>query len=131
MEIEVFGAARRRVRVIRIPDFDLSVTDEEWDEETDRIRALYGVPRRDTRPAHGRFLEDLGENLWVADFDPSYARRGLPPSSTWTVFGPEGRWLGSVETPAGLAVTEIGEDYVLGIARVDGRSVVQLHELSR
>jgi hypothetical protein len=48
----------------------------------------------------------------------------------WSVFTPEGRWLGTARTPAGLRVTEIGADYVLGVA-VDSLDVesVRLHAI--
>ena len=36
------------------------------------------------------------------------------PNPLWTVFDPEGQVLGFVETPAGLRIYEIGEDYILG-----------------
>ena len=52
--------------------------------------------------------------------------------SEWVVFDGSGRMLGSVTTPAGLEVTEIGEDFVLGIWR-DELDVqhVQLYELMK
>jgi hypothetical protein len=37
--------------------------------------------------------------------------------SSWSVFDPEGVWLGDVELPAGFAPIEIGADYVLGFGR--------------
>ncbi len=147
MEIDVYDESAKRVRVIRIADLDLSIAEEDWEAEAGRIADMVrrhqerrpagspgrtvDVPRRNTRAAYSRFLEDSEENLWVADHNPEYTHLHWPPPDRWTVFDPDGRWLGSVETPAGLAITEIGEDYVLGIARVDERSVVRLHELAR
>ena len=50
----------------------------------------------------------------------------------WSVFDREGRWLGSVETPAGLSVREIGEDYLLGTWKDDvGVEHVRVHRLDR
>ena len=45
-------------------------------------------------------------------------------------FDPDGRWLGTVEMPAGPRVREIGDDYVLGTA-TDELDVehVRLHRL--
>lgn len=43
----------------------------------------------------------------------------------WHVFHPDGNLLGTVRTPAGLRVLEIGADYVLGVAR-DGLDVEQV-----
>jgi len=36
------------------------------------------------------------------------------PAPLWTVFDPEGRVLGFVETPKGLDILQIGEDFILG-----------------
>ena len=46
-------------------------------------------------------------------------RRTRGPNPVWTVFNPEGHILGFVETPAGLDIYEIGEDYILGLATDD------------
>ena len=39
------------------------------------------------------------------------------PAPLWTVFDPEGRLLGFVETRPGLRIFEIGADYILGRVR--------------
>jgi len=36
--------------------------------------------------------------------------------SVASVFDPEGRWLGVVETPAGFTMEEVGRDWVLGVS---------------
>jgi hypothetical protein len=71
--------------------------------------AYANVPYPETMPAFGEFQLDAEGNLWVAEpmVSPDEARR-------WSVFDPEGRWLGDVTTPARFAVREIGTDYVLG-----------------
>ena len=49
-------------------------------------------------------------NLWVSEYNlPEDGDRAL-----WTVFDPEGVAMGFVETPPGLIIYEIGEDYILG-----------------
>lgn len=70
------------------------------------------LPSRDTHPFFDHIeLDDTG-HLWVREpaGDPDAARR-------WQVFDPVGRWLGPVDTPGGLRVTEIGDGYVLGVHR--------------
>ena len=145
MRIEVYGEDGSLERVVGIPELDLTVSDEEWAEEVawfeerQRERADMGLwaptpgpgvlDRRETKPAYERLMEDARGNLWVAEFTPLYRRRG--PSNRWTIFDPEGRWLGTMETPADLRLTEIGEDYLLGIDRTDGRSVVHRYALKR
>jgi hypothetical protein len=59
-------------------------------------------------------MADPDGNLWVL----AYTRPGDERRS-WTVFAPEGRALGTVETPPGLRIMEIGADYVLGVWRDD------------
>jgi len=34
--------------------------------------------------------------------------------ANWSVFAPDGVWLGRVTLPSGLEVYEIGSDYILG-----------------
>ncbi|NIY09436.1 MAG: hypothetical protein GWN02_14640 [Gemmatimonadetes bacterium] len=48
----------------------------------------------------------------------------------WTVFDPDGRWLGDVVVPTELRVTDVGEDYVLGVWRdADGVQTIRSFEL--
>ena len=62
-------------------------------------------------PAFSMVLSDGAGNLWVREYDfPAQER----PAPLWTVFDPQGRVLGLVETPPELTIHEIGEDYVLG-----------------
>jgi hypothetical protein len=63
----------------------------------------------ETLPAFGRMLVDTPGNLWVSD-----SRVDQDDPQTWTVFDPGGRMLGAVTVPAGLSLSEIGTDYVLG-----------------
>lgn len=39
--------------------------------------------------------------------------------NSFSVFDPDGRWLGTVETPRGVQIFEIGDDYLLGVRRDD------------
>jgi hypothetical protein len=86
---------------------------------------LAELPYPETKPVFESIVLDPAGNLWVKDFDPF---SGGP--SFWRVFDPDGRWLGTLEMPAGLRVREIGDDYVLGTA-TDELDVehVRLHRL--
>ena len=87
------------------------------------IRSLEKAPFPALKPAFSRLLVDRTGALWV-----------LAPgaSNAWTVFAPDGRWLGTVTTPEGLRVDEIGVDYVLGVWRQrHGQERVRSYPLTR
>ena len=83
----------------------------------------------DTHPAFWRVRADELDHLWVQEYTlPGEAG----PNPVWTVFDPEGHVLGFMDTPAGLRVFEIGEDYLLGYATDElGVEYVQVWSLSR
>jgi len=91
------------------------------------VHALEQAPFPSRKPAFGRLLVDQTGALWVS------APLNPPASpSTWTVFAPDGTWLGTVTTPEGLRVDEIGADYVLGVYRqVHGQERVRSYPLAR
>lgn len=74
-----------------------------------------------TRPAYSRLLVDASGYLWVAE----HVAVAAPPRN-WLVFSPAGALLGLVEVPAGLRVTEIGVDHVLGVSH-DDMGVERIH----
>ncbi len=76
----------------------------EWEP---RIRAL---PVPETMPPYDTLAVDARDNLWVRELPPSPDGR-----QRWTVFDAGGVMLGSVYLPEGLRVTQIGDDFVLGI----------------
>jgi len=80
-------------------------------------------------PAFASVRSDAVGHLWVKEYELPGARR---PAQLWTVFDPDGRVLGLVETPLGLEVYEIGEDYILGRVESElGVESVQLWRLDR
>lgn len=121
-EIKAFAADGSLVRIVR-RDWDPRVpTQAEYDE-----RAPWGVPPVDAYPAFDEILSDAAGYLWVREY-----RMSDEEAAVWTVFDPEGRVLGLVETPEGLDIFEIGTDYVLGSAEDElGVEYVQLWALSR
>lgn len=64
-------------------------------------------------PAYRDLKVDAGGNLWVEE----YRAPGEETQPRWEVFDPDGVWLGTVETPVGFQIYEIGEDYLLGLWR--------------
>ncbi len=77
-------------------------------------REMQRVPQSqiaETFPAFSWVMADAAGYLWVEEYQPPRERRPVP---LWTIFNPEGRVLGFLETPVGLDLWEIGEDYILG-----------------
>ena len=60
----------------------------------------------------GEMIMDPSDNLWIM-----HVRVPGELDRAWSVFGPDGRWLGEVRVPAELLVTDIGDDYVVGVWR--------------
>lgn len=83
--------------------------------------AIDEVPHRATYPFFDRLLVDGEGNLWVRD----YLIADEAPQR-WSVFDRAGRWLGEVETPAGLDVYRVDDGYLVGRAR-DEMGVESVH----
>ncbi|WP_428276903.1 6-bladed beta-propeller [Candidatus Palauibacter sp.] len=134
-EIKAFASDGSLVRVVRC-DGDLErPTQADLDEyyaqryadlpDEDRrssLDAVRDMPLVESYPAFEEVLSDRAGYLWVRAYE----------AAVWTVFDAEGRVQGLVETPAGLRIFEIGEDYLLGwVSDELGVEYVQLWSLSR
>ncbi len=99
-------------------------------EQLESTREGYkAMPLVESFPAFRALLVDALDHLWVREATlPGMDR----PAPLWTVFNPEGRVLGFIETPEGLTVLEIGADYLLGQTEDDlGVESVQVWALER
>ena len=95
-------------------------------EERQRYRA---APVVENFPAFASVMSDALDHLWVEEYEVPGEER---PGVLWTVFDPEGKVLGFVETPEGLEILEIGEDNILGHYRDElGVEYVQVWPLER
>lgn len=65
-----------------------------------------------TMPAYAAFRVDAAQRLWVKDY-PAPGEK----EPRWNVFDPGGKLLGSVPTPPGVDVLEIGTTHLLGVWR--------------
>ena len=131
-EIKAFGADGSLVRIVRREHRPRSPTPEDLDDFIEDRRIRYNdsdpseyrsVPVAEYFPAFasgtdslggqrpGEIMTDAVDHLWVREYDLPGEERAAP---LWTVFDPEGHVLGFVETPAGLTIFEIGEDYIVG-----------------
>jgi hypothetical protein len=79
-------------------------------------------------PVLAAAVPDPRGNLWVQEYRP-LAEDG---PETWSIFDAEGRLLGRVDTPEGLTLRQIGEDFVVGTLTDElGIEHVQVRELAR
>ena len=145
-EIRAYEPAGTNSRIVRRDHSLIAPTPAHQDAEIERRLALRPpeqqaerrrelreqseeVPMAETFPAFDQIIPDALGHLWVQEYDLPREER---TSALWTVFDPEGRVLGFVETPAGLRIYEIGEDYILGQATDDlDVEYVQVWSLSR
>ena len=87
----------------------------------------------DTLPAFTGLVASTDDHLWVrlpralSELERTPERMS---TNQWSVFDPDGRWLGTVGTPLQLDVRIIGPDYVLGVWKDDlDVEYVRLHKL--
>jgi len=85
---------------------------EDAEARRDAERRYAEMPLPGTMPAYATFTFDASGNLWVREFTI-----GEVSAWPWTVFDGQGRMLGTVEMPADFRVTQIGDDFVLGLWR--------------
>jgi hypothetical protein len=64
----------------------------------------------ESKPAFAQILADAEGTLWVQD-----SRRSGAASESWTVFGPDGGAVASLEVPSGLRVIHVSRSHVLAI----------------
>lgn len=78
-------------------------------------------------PLFGGAFVDHDRRLWVAESNwPAFQE----PPRGWSVFSPEGGWLGDLEAPPGLRVVDCRGNTVLGIWKDENDvQYIQLHHL--
>ncbi|MDX1394730.1 MAG: hypothetical protein R3195_10065 [Gemmatimonadota bacterium] len=127
LEVRVYTLDGDLERVIRVPGFDLHMTDALRDAEIE-LRVALARGTRETnerlpvpahRPAYADLLVDSEGYVWTAEHLGWFRNLLADVPRTWQVFDPDGRWLGGVALPARFVPFEIGADYVLGLRRDD------------
>ena len=123
MEFTVLTADGTPFLRVRVPNFPLSIPNAEMEAEraaqlgpepTSRRRTILRLmPDRTDRPAYTDLLVDSDGNYWAGAYQGRTAYGKKP--RVWEVFDSGGRWLGSLATPVGFTVFEIGSDYILGV----------------
>jgi hypothetical protein len=136
-EIREYALDGELVRRIRWQGRELAISPAEigryrsWVTETQeldpRAQELIKMEFPPTMPAYDTMMLDEAGNLWVRRF----ALPGIREDD-WDVFSPEGVWQGTVAAPLGLEITEIGDDWLLGIFQDElGTEFVRLHRIER
>lgn len=139
-ELRVYDMSGQLTTIVRLERENAPTTEADIDrykrarlagvherQRQDREMELDGLPYPETMPAFGSIEVDAAGNLWVADARPFGDERPI-----WTVFDAEHRMLGTVETPRGLTIHEIGHDYILGsLVGENGVHRVQMYRLDK
>jgi hypothetical protein len=137
LRIDAYGADGTLRRIVRVPGFDLSLTDAERAAERAArlpdgpvpafIREVAdALPDPVTRPAYAGLHVDADGYVWAPAFHgTSEADRPIE----CRIFAPDGEWLGSLTLPARFTILEVGDDWILGVRRdaLDVESVRVYH----
>ena len=139
-EIKAFGPDGSLIRIVRRDGDPGETTQAELDEyfarqvagrpaevQSRMLNMVRDMPLVESYPAFEEIAGDRAGYLWVREY-----RMFGEGDPVWTVFDPEGRVQGLVETPSGLTVFEIGEDHVVGLGEDElGVEYVQVWGLDR
>jgi hypothetical protein len=119
-------ASARDVKAYRESLLNRSLGDVPAEVRARTAQRVAAIPHRPNVPMFGEIKADGLGYLWVSE-------SALPgQAAKWDIFAPNGIWMGTLSLPAGLAVHDIGEDYVLGLARDElGVERVELYSLDR
>lgn len=137
-EVLVYNPEGRLIQVLRVEGSARPVTEEMIDayagqqgaddSSMDYWRQLFGkMPIPDELPAFQSIQVDELGWIWTEVFqgDPTQPKE-------WVVFDPDGWAQGTMQTPPGLRVDQIGVDYILGVTTDDlGVEYVRMHRLTR
>jgi hypothetical protein len=81
-------------------------------ERAELRRRYSGMTKPDVAPQSRRLLVDSSGHIWLESFVEAGEQ-----THTWTVMDSEGEVLGTIDTPPGLTVEQIGTDFLIGTSR--------------
>lgn len=123
-EIALDGVVRTMIRLDRplrpVTEADLALAKERFRDANRRpdvdisafIEArLENAGHPEFFPAHFEIHVDPEGHLWVQDYQPF----GLTIERVWTIFDPEGRYLGDLTLPGNFQVHHIDDRYIVGV----------------
>jgi hypothetical protein len=129
MQYRIFAPDGTLERIVRVPDYDLTLAHDDLQAERDAIlgddpspslRSYFDdLPVPDKKPAYSELLVDARGCVWAAEHVGELTGWLAMDPRKWEVFSTDGEWLGSVLSPRRFTVFEIGDDYVLGVFRDD------------
>jgi hypothetical protein len=116
-EIQEWNTEGQLLKLIRMDRTRRPMPQAVADRREERLRemdpgaaALWSnIPLPDFLPTHEMLMVDGAGNLWVKEYTI------LDEPVRWSIFDASGRWLGELTIPEQGRVTEVGEDYLLGI----------------
>lgn len=120
MQVRELGPGGELLRILRIPDYPLALTDKQIEAEREArgegmpplIRdAVETMPAPGARPAFSDLLVDPAGAIWLR---PHVGAAERDEPAEWLVLDSAGTWLGGVEVPAGFRIWQIRSDEVLG-----------------
>lgn len=122
LEYERYRQGIASTQKVRVPTFDLTLSDQEVEDVRQRFlrpqdppdvrRAVEAMPLPSSRPAYSKLLIDDEGCVWTA----SYRIPGQPEGPMdWLTFDSAGTWLGRVRMPDRFSPLDIGGDFVLGV----------------
>ncbi len=123
MQLEELDLSGNLVRILRIPDYPLDLSDVQIASERDflldrlapghPLRAPFeAAPASETRPAFTDILVDPSGAVWL-ELHRGDSEQDQP--ERWLVLDSDGTWLGTVEMPDRFSVSDVAMDAVLGV----------------
>ena len=121
MQVEELDTSGNLVRILRIPDYPLDLSEARIAAERDAVierfapigQQLFGnAPASDTRPAYADILVDPSGAIWL-ELYRGESEQDQPEE--WLVLDADGIWLGTVGIPDRFTVLDIIMDAILGV----------------
>lgn len=128
MDVRELSVTGNVVRILRIPDYPLSLTDEEVAAEREAQfdmelppgatfppflrQFIEELPAPAARPAYADILVDPAGAVWLELYR---GRSEQDRPQAWLVLDADGTWLGTVDAPNDFAVMDVTMDAVLGV----------------
>ena len=128
MEVRELSVTGDVVRILRIPDYPLGLTDEEVAAEREAQfdvelppgatfppffrRFIEELPASAARPAYADILVDPSRAVWLELYR---GRSEQDRPQAWLVLDADGTWLSTVDAPNDFAVMDVTMDAVLGV----------------